>query len=56
MKRGAYLVNTARGKICDKNAVAAALKTGQLAGYAEMYGFHNRHLKIILGDQCQITV
>jgi formate dehydrogenase len=34
MKRGAYLVNTARGKICDKNAVAAALKTGQLAGYA----------------------
>lgn len=34
MKRGAYLVNTARGKICDRNAVAKALKSGQLAGYA----------------------
>jgi len=34
MKHGAYLVNTARGKICDKNAVAKALETGQLAGYA----------------------
>jgi formate dehydrogenase len=34
MKRGAYLVNTARGKICDRNAVARALETGQLAGYA----------------------
>ena len=34
MKRGAYLVNTARGKICNREAVAAALKSGQLAGYA----------------------
>ena len=34
MKRGAYLVNTARGKICDRNAIAKALETGQLAGYA----------------------
>jgi formate dehydrogenase len=34
MKRGAYLVNTARGKICDRDAVAQALETGQLAGYA----------------------
>jgi len=34
MKRGAYIVNTARGKICDKNAIARALESGQLAGYA----------------------
>lgn len=34
MKRGAYLVNTARGKICDPYAVTKALETGHLAGYA----------------------
>lgn len=34
MKRGSYIVNTARGKICDRDAVAAALHNGQLAGYA----------------------
>ncbi|HEY1661831.1 MAG TPA: NAD-dependent formate dehydrogenase [Verrucomicrobiae bacterium] len=34
MKRGAYIVNTARGKICDRNAIARALESGQLAGYA----------------------
>jgi len=34
MKRGAYLVNTARGKICDRDAIVRALETGQLAGYA----------------------
>jgi formate dehydrogenase len=34
MKRGAYIVNTARGKICDRDAVAIALENGQLAGYA----------------------
>jgi len=34
MKRGAYLVNTARAKIADRDAVARALESGQLAGYA----------------------
>jgi formate dehydrogenase len=34
MKLGAYIVNTARGKICDREAIARALKSGQLAGYA----------------------
>jgi formate dehydrogenase len=34
MRRGAYLVNTARGKICNRDAVVRALESGQLAGYA----------------------
>lgn len=34
MKRGAYIVNTARGKICDRDAIVRALKSGQIAGYA----------------------
>src|SRR3954453_19638194 len=34
MKRGAYLVNTARGKIANRDAVADALERGHLAGYA----------------------
>ncbi|HLN18437.1 MAG TPA: NAD-dependent formate dehydrogenase [Acidimicrobiales bacterium] len=34
MKHGAYLINTARGKICDREAVVRALESGQLAGYA----------------------
>lgn len=33
-KRGAYLVNTARGKLADRDAIVAALENGQLAGYA----------------------
>jgi formate dehydrogenase len=34
MKRGSYLVNTARGKIVERDAVVRALESGQLAGYA----------------------
>jgi formate dehydrogenase len=34
MKRGAYIVNTARGKICARDAIVRALESGQLAGYA----------------------
>ena len=34
MKRGSYIVNTARGKICDRDAIVRALDSGQLAGYA----------------------
>jgi len=34
MKRGSYLINTARGKIADRDAVVRALESGQLAGYA----------------------
>jgi formate dehydrogenase len=34
MKKGAYLINTARGKICDRDAIDRALRSGRLAGYA----------------------
>ncbi len=34
MKRGAYLVNTARGKLIERDAVVRALTSGHLAGYA----------------------
>lgn len=34
MKRGTYLINTARGKLVDRDAVVRALESGQLAGYA----------------------
>jgi formate dehydrogenase len=34
MKRGSYLINTARGKIADRDVVVRALESGQLADYA----------------------
>jgi len=34
MKRGSYLINTARGKLVDRDAVVRALEAGHLAGYA----------------------
>ena len=55
MKRGAYIVNTARGKICDRDAIARALESGQLAGYAgAMYGSRSRRRRTIRGAACRI--
>ena len=42
MKRGAYLVNTARGKICDRDAIARALEADSLPGTPATSGFRSR--------------
>ena len=57
MKRGSYLVNTARGKICDRDAVVRALESGQLAGYAGDVWFPHPPPKgsIIPGVRCHTT-
>jgi formate dehydrogenase len=34
MKRGSYIVNTARAELCDRAAIVRALEGEQLAGYA----------------------
>jgi len=34
MKKGAYIVNTARGKLCDREALRKAVESGHIAGYA----------------------
>jgi formate dehydrogenase len=34
VKRGTYLINCARGRLCDRDAVVRALKSGKLGGYA----------------------
>ena len=34
LRRGTYLINTARALICDRDAIVRALESGQLAGYA----------------------
>jgi len=33
-KRGCFMVNTARGKLCDRDVIAEALNSGKLGGYA----------------------
>jgi len=34
MKKGSYIVNTARGKIVDRDALVQAVKSNHIQGYA----------------------
>ncbi len=42
MKRGAYIVNTARGKICDRDAIARRWKAASWPGMPETSGSRSR--------------
>ena len=53
MKRGAYLVNTARGKICDRDAVVRALKSGHRL--CRESGSRSHRRRTTLGVRCPIT-
>ena len=55
MKRGACIVNTARGMICEREAIVKALKSGQLAGHSAMCGFRSRTTRSPVALSCRAT-
>jgi formate dehydrogenase len=55
MKRGSYIVDTARGAVMDRDAVARALESGQLAGYAGDVWYPQPRRPTIRGGPCPTT-
>ena len=55
MKRGSYIVNTARAKIVDMDAVVRALESGRSPAMRVTFGFRNLRQRIILGAICATT-
>jgi D-isomer specific 2-hydroxyacid dehydrogenase, NAD binding domain len=55
MKRGAYLVNTARGIICNRDAVFVYLRAGSLPDMQATSGPRSLHPKTTHGERCLMT-
>ena len=55
MKRGAYLINTARGKICDRDAVVEALSQASWPATRAMSGSPSPHPRTTPGGRCPTT-
>ena len=56
MKRGSYIVNTARGKICDRDSRSCGpWNAGSSQAMRGMSGFRSRLPRIIPGGACRIT-
>ena len=55
MKRGAYIVNTARGKICDRDAIVRALESGSSRATPAMSGSPSPRRETIPGARCLTT-
>jgi formate dehydrogenase len=55
MKRGAYLVNTARGKICNRDASCGRWRAVSSPAMPETSGSRSRRRKTIRGGPCRIT-
>jgi formate dehydrogenase len=52
MKRGTYLVNTARGMIANRDAVVRVLENGRWQATPATSGFPSPRHKAIHGAQC----
>jgi phosphoglycerate dehydrogenase-like enzyme len=55
MRRGAYLINTARGPIADRDAIVRALEAANWPATPGMSGTRSPHRKITRGAPCHTT-
>ena len=55
MKRGSYIVNTARAKICDRDAIVGPCRAGNWRATPATSGSRNRRRRIIPGGRCRTT-
>ena len=56
MRRGTYLINTARGKICDRDAIVRALESASSRATPAMSGTPSPPRRTIPGGPCPTTV